>query len=318
MTIKSAIRRGAGRLLFLFAVGIALLWAADIWPRALGPTGAPLAFGIGLCLVGLAVGDMVLRILQPKIDTQAAAQAGMGGSTAAALVYLGRCILAGVILMLFVTSSRAAEPPAAAVALLPVLKAEQVQLWPDLRMASVLGAQVEQETCTSLKSRGCWNPRAELRTSREQGIGLGQLTRAFRSDGSTRFDALAEIRRDYPRELTGLSWEAPYDAGLQLRALVLKDRQGFLKVQGSATHEDQLAMAFSAYNGGLGGLASDRKACAGTPGCEPGRWFGHVERTSLKAKAAVPGYGQSFFQINRSYVTNVMNVRRVRYLSLDS
>jgi len=315
--IKSAIRRSAGRLLFLFALGVALLWASDLWPQSLGPTGAPLAFGIGLCLVGLAVGDLVLRIMQPKIDTQAAAQAGMGGNTAAALVYLGRCILAGVVLLLMVTSSRAAEPPAAAGPLLPVLKAEQVRLWPAMPLPSALGAQVEQETCSSLKSRWCWSPRAELRTSREQGIGLGQLTRAFRSDGSTRFDALAEIRSAYPRELSGLSWDAPYDPGLQLRALVLKDRQGFTAARGAATPEDRLAMAFSAYNGGLGGLASDRKACAGTPGCDPGRWFGHVERTSLKAKAAVPGYGKSFFSINREYVVNVMQVRRVRYLAMD-
>jgi len=317
MSMQSALRRAAGRLLAIFSLGVALLFAADMWPRALGPTCAPLAFGIGLSLVGLAVGDLVLRIIQPKIDPQAAALAGMSGNTAAALVYLGRCILAGVILMLFVTSSRAAEPPAAAMALLPVLKAEQVRLWPAMPLPSALGAQVEQETCASLKSRWCWSPRAELRTSREQGIGLGQLTRAFRADGSTRFDALAEIRARFPHELAGLSWDAPYDPGLQLRALVLKDRQGFQAVQGTATPGDRLAMAFSAYNGGLGGLASDRKACAGTPGCDPGRWFGHVERTSLKAKAAVPGYGKSFFAINREYVVNVMQVRRVRYLVLD-
>jgi len=98
---------------------------------------------------------------------------------------------------------------------------------------------------------------------------------------------------------------------------VLKDLQGFGLVLGTASPADRLAMAFAAYNGGGGGLASDRRACAGTHGCDPGKWFGNVERTSLKAKAAVPGYGQSFFQINRDYVRNIMIARRVRYGLLD-
>lgn len=318
MNMQSAIRRGAGRMAALAAIGLVLLVGAQVVPEWLGATGAPLAFGIGLCLIGFAVGDFVMRIIQPKVDTQAAAQAGMAGNVGAGLVYLGRCVLAAVVLMLVVTASRADTPPAAAGPLLPVLKEEQVRLWPDLTMASVLGAQVEQETCPSIKSRQCWSPKAQLRTSREQGVGLGQFTRAFRADGGTRFDALAELKAAYPQELASLSWQQPYDARLQLRALVLKDRQGFMVVQGAATQADRLAMALSAYNGGLGGLASDRRACAGTPGCDPGRWFGHVERTSLKAKTAVPGYGVSFFQVNRDYVRNVMVVRRPRYLQLDA
>lgn len=317
MSIQTALKRGAGRILLLALMGLFLLAGAHLIPELLGATGAPLAFGIGLCLVGIAVGDLVLRVIQPKVDTQAAAQAGMGGNIAAALVYLGRCVLAGVILLLVVTASRAETPPAA-FPLLPVLKSEQVRLWPDLGTASVLGAQVEQETCPSLKSRSCWNPRAELKTSREQGIGLGQITRAFSANGKTRFDALADIKKDHPQELAGFTWDKPYDARLQLRALVLKDKQGFDLVRGAASEADRLAFSFSAYNGGMGGLNSDRRACAGTPGCDPGKWFGNVERTSLKSKTAVAGYGQSFFQINRGYVVNVMQVRRGRYLSLDS
>ena len=318
MSIRTALARGAARIAMLALAGLILLAGAHLVPELLGPTGAPLAFGVGLCLIGIAVGDLVLRVLQPKVDTQAAAQLGMGGNTAAGLVYLGRCILYGVILMLVVTASRAEQsPPAAAGALLPVLKAEQGRLWPELAMPSVLGAQVEQET-GPCPGRQCWNPKAELHTSREQGVGLGQFTRAFSATGATRFDALAELKRDFPQELAGLSWQAPYDPRLQLRALVLKDLQGYRMVQGAASQEDRLAMAFSAYNGGLGGLASDRRACAGTRGCDPSRWFGNVEHTSLKAKAAVPGYGASFFQINRGYVEHVMHTYRRRYLVLDA
>ena len=316
--IKNSIRRGAIRICLLSAIGLACLLASHLVPELLGATGAPMAFGFGLCFAGLAVGELALRILQPHVDAQAAADAAMGGNSGAGLVYLGRCVLAAVVLMLVVTASRAGEPPAAAVPLLPMLKAEQSHYWPAMPMPSALGAQVEQETCTSLKSRSCWSPRAELKTSREQGVGLGQLTRAFKATGATRFDALAEIVKANPQALAGLSWENRYDPALQLRALVLKDLQGFGLVLAAASPIDRLAMAFAAYNGGGGGLASDRRACAGTRGCDPGKWFGNVERTSLKAKAAVPGYGKSFFDINRSYVQNVMVVRRTRYGVLDS
>lgn len=317
MSLKNSLRRGAPRVLLLAAIGAVCLIASHMMPEVLGSTGAPLAFGFGLCFAGLAVGELALRILQPHVDAQAAAEQAMGGNSGAGLVYLGRCILAAMVLMLVVTSSRAAEPPAAAKPLLPVLKAEQAHFWPAMPLPSALGAQVEQETCISLKGRSCWNPRAELKTSREQGVGLGQLTRAFRMDGSTRFDALADIVKAHPQELAGLSWENRFDPRLQLRALVLKDLQGFDLVQSAATDADRLAMSFAAYNGGSGGLSSDRRACAGTTGCNPGKWFGNVERTSLKAKAAVPGYGKSFFEINREYVRAILITRRQRYLALD-
>jgi len=314
--IQKSLKRGATRICMLTAIGLACLLASHLVPELLGATGAPMAFGFGLCFAGLAVGELALRILQPHVDAQAAADAAMGGNSGAGLVYLGRCVLAAVVLMLVVTASRAGEPPAAAVPLLPVLKAEQSHYWPAMPLPSALGAQVEQET-GPCPGRQCWSPRAELKTSREQGVGLGQLTRAFTATGATRFDALAEIVKANPQALAGLSWQNRYDPQLQLRALVLKDLQGFGLVLGASSPADRLAMAFAAYNGGAGGLASDRRACAGTHGCDPGRWFGNVERTSMKAKAVVPGYGQSFFAINRSYVKNVMVVRRVRYGLLD-
>jgi hypothetical protein len=320
----NSILRGLPRIALLSLIGAASLLFAHL-PTLLGATGgpmpvlAPLAFGGGLVFLSLAAGDLALRILQPAVDTQlTASQATRQNSVGAGLVYLGRCILAAAVMVLMVTAARADQPPPAAIPLLPVLQAQIGTYWPDMPVRSALGAQVEQETCISLRHRMCWNPRAELKTSREQGIGLGQLTRTWDKAGNQRFDALGEIVASFPRDLEGLSWENRYDPELQLRALVLKDRQGYRMVHGAATGADQLAMSFAAYNGGPGGLASDRRACAATTGCNPGIWFGHVERTSLKAKAAVPGYGKSFFDINREYVRNIMIARRARYLSLDA
>jgi hypothetical protein len=322
--VSNSLRRGAPRVALLIAASIACIVFAKT-PVLLGWTGslmallAPLSFGFGMVLNGLAAGDIAMRILQPMVDSQhLALSAERNRDPGSGMAYLGHCVLRAVILMLMVTAARAEAPPAAAAALLPVLQAEQRVQWPAMPMASALGAQVEQETCIRLTHPKCWSPRAELHTSREQGIGLGQLTRAFRADGSTRFDALAEVRAAHPKELGALTWEAPYDARLQLRALVLKDRDNYQAIRDAATVLDRLAFAFSAYNGGMGGVRQDRIACEATPDCDSGRWFANVEKTSLKAQAAVPGYGQSFFAINRSYVRNILIVRRVRYGVLDA
>lgn len=317
--IWSSVRRGLRRILLLGAIGTALLSSSNLVPLLLGPTLAPLAFGFGLCLVAMAVSDLATRILQPGVDPQAAAHDAIRDRcTGSGLVYLGRCILMAVVMMLIVTAPRAAvlpgDPPPAALPLLPLLQAEQRAWWPAHPQPSALGAQVEQETCPSLTHRKCWNPRAELRTARERGVGLGQITR------TARFDALAELRAQFPQPLAGWAWEADtlYDARLQLRALVLMDLRNWRSLRDVPLDAERLAMALAAYNGGLGGLSSDRRACAGTPGCDPGRWWGHVEHTSLKARAAVAGYGKSFFEINREYVRNVVHVRRGRYLGLEA
>jgi membrane-bound lytic murein transglycosylase MltF len=89
-------------------------------------------------------------------------------------------------------------------------------------------------------------------------------------------------------------------------------------VLNTATPLDRLAMTLASYNGGRGGLTNDRRMCAASPGCDPSRWFGNVERTSRKAKTAAKGYGKSFFETNREYPRNILLLRRVRYLSLDA
>ena len=318
-SMGSSLKRGFSRYSVLALIGGILLSGSNYIPHLLGATGAPLAFGFGLAFMGLAVGDFSLRILQPRIDPQQAAVDGIQNrNVAAAIVYLGRCILAAVILMLVVTASRAAQvPPVNAKPYIPILVSQQQIYWGDLSFPSVLGSQVEQETCYTLTAKGCWNPNAELKTAREQGIGLGQITRTFTVTGATNMDSLHDLKRAYPKELANLTWDHPFDPTLQLRALVLKDRQGYNLIQDTHSEYERLAMTFAAYNGGNGGLSSDRRACAGTKGCDPSKWFNNVALTSLKSKVALPGYGQSFFEGNRTYVQNVMVVRRGRYLSMD-
>ena len=190
---------------------------------------------------------------------------------------------------------------------LPVLSDNVNIYWPDLKWKSMLGAQVRQETCPSLKSKMCWSPHAELKTSRELGIGLGQITITAQFDN---FKAAKKL----DTTMTNWTWENRYNANYQLRALVLMDKFNYGKFSWAAEEKDQLAFAFAAYNGGIGGVLSDRSVCRSTRDCDPTRWFGNVEHTSKKAKVAVNGYGNSFFAINRSYVTHITGEYHLRYL----
>lgn len=202
--------------------------------------------------------------------------------------------------------------PKQAPALLPELHAIQVDIWPDAPMPSFLGAQIEQESCISLTHSRCWNPRAELKTSRENGVGLGQVTRAYRADGSLRFDKQAELRAEFA-SLREWTWDKRYDAHYQLLAIVEMDRGIYRRVPGATSSRERLAFTLSGYNGGESGVRQDRLLCRNSAGCDDSKWFDNVEKYSLKTRKANPGYGESAFDINRGYVRNVIILRRPKY-----
>ena len=81
---------------------------------------------------------------------------------------------------------------------LSLLVSTQQQYWPAAPEPWMMAAQVEKETCITLTHSKCWSPRAELKTSRENGIGFGQATRAYNADGSIRFDKISELRAAHP------------------------------------------------------------------------------------------------------------------------
>ena len=199
--------------------------------------------------------------------------------------------------------------PALAAVYIPVLAAVLTALWPAMPDRPLLAAQIEQETCISLKHSKCWNPRAELKTSREYGFGLGQLT------VTEKFNNFVAAK-GWDKSLADWQWEDRFRADMQLRALVAYDRNLYSQIRFGASDRDRLAFMFSAYNGGLGGVLKDRRMCAAVSGCDPDRWFGHIEHHSFRSKTAVSGYGKSFFEINREYVRNVMDVRVTKYRGL--
>lgn len=203
--------------------------------------------------------------------------------------------------------------PAGAVRYAPLLAERQHAVWPQAPEPWTLGGLVEQESCITLKHSRCWNPRAELKTSREYGFGFGQVTVAYNADGSERFNKFTELRTAHA-SLRDWTWANRYDPAYQLTAVVEMTAALWRRIPPAASVTDQWAMTLSSYNGGIGALLQDRRLCANTTGCDPTRWFGNVEKTSLKSKAPQPGYGnRSWFAINRDHARNVLILRRDKY-----
>lgn len=230
--------------------------------------------------------------------------------TGAGLALIAIAIIFVGLLMVFSPRAHADQLPAGAIKYLPILQAEQRLYWPDHPEPATLAALIEQESCITLRHRSCWNPSARLKSAREEGAGFGQTTRAYRADGSMRFDALTDLRRQYGADLGDLSWSNIYQRPReQLRALVLMSRDATRQFRQTAAPLD---FGDAGYNGGPAGVQRERRACALTPGCDPSQWFGHVERHCLKSRQ--PLYGnRNACDINREHVVNVRVVRLPKY-----
>jgi len=223
-----------------------------------------------------------------------------------------------VIFMLFCYAARAEKEispiiPEKSKQYLPILKSIINNTWSNVSMYSLFAGQVEQETCITLTHKKCWNPYAELNTSREYGFGLGQITISYDASGKERFNNFIELKK-INKKLEKWEWKDRFNPNYQLEALVSYDKYIYNLIKWNCKDYDRLAFTLSAYNGGLGGVIKDRQLCEKTKGCDSSKWFGNVEKTSYKAKTSVSGYGKSFFEINREYVNNILNKRRYKYI----
>lgn len=182
---------------------------------------------------------------------------------------------------------------------------EITRIFPELYDYNYIPSLIEHESCITLRHRRCWSPTSRLKSHREEGAGLGQLTRAFRPDGSIRFDSLTAMRNKHRQELYELSWNNVYQRpDLQIRTIVLMIRDLDRSLQRVPDAFQRLHMVNAAYNGGLRDVLSGRRACGMAANCNPNIWFGHLDRHCMKSRRALYGT-RSACDINFAHTRDV-------------
>lgn len=205
--------------------------------------------------------------------------------------------------------------PPKAEQLLPELYGTINKTYVEFKYPVYFAALIEHESCISLTHSRCWSPTSRLKTSREEGAGLGQLTRAYRSDGTLRFDTIRNLREKY-RELRELNWDNVYKRpDLQMKAIVLLYKENHSRLKALLSDDfELLAMADAAYNGGLSGVTKDRTLCKFKKGCNPDYWFNNVELTCGKSKKILYS-NRNACDINRHHVRDVLLKRLPKYIN---
>lgn len=194
-----------------------------------------------------------------------------------------------------------------------VINNELNRVFPELTLKHYIPSLIEHESCISLKHKRCWEPTSELLSAREQGVGLGQLTRAYRLNGSIRFDSLKEIRTRHMQELRELSWEnIKQRPDLQIRAMILMVKNNYNALRTVTGPVNRLKMTDSAYNSGLGNVNKERIVCGLAKDCNPQYWDNNVERYCQKSKKPLYG-GRSACDINSHHVHDVFNNKMPKY-----
>lgn len=306
------------RHLFLLGGSIAVLAALFFTDPDQGITTGMLLLTLVTPILAVGFAHLARKALHdyPEADARALFAKAKESPTGAGLALVALAVVFLGLMILFSGAAHAQDVrtyiPPAAEAHRAVLATERDRHWPDHPAPELLPALIEHESCITLRHSRCWNAASRLKSAREEGAGLGQITRAWNPDGRTRFDALAEMRDRHPA-LREWTWANVYiRPDLQIRAVVLKSRDNFQALRVVADPWQRLAFADAAYNGGLGGVTKERRACQVKAGCDPQKWFEHVERTCLKSRAPMYG-GRSACDINRHHVADVLLVRAPKY-----
>ena len=195
----------------------------------------------------------------------------------------------------------------------PVIESETQDLLPDFIYPYYFAGLIELESCVTLTNKKCWSPTAELKSKREYGVGVGQITKTYKADGSIRFDSLSDMVRAHHAELKEASWSnIKARPDLQIKILILMTRDNYSALYSVKDPYQRLAMTDAAYNGGLGGVKKERVACGLSARCDPQLWFDNVEDKCLKSKK--PLYGKrSACDINRQHVSAVLLTKMIKY-----
>lgn len=194
-----------------------------------------------------------------------------------------------------------------------IIHTEISTFFPNIPEYNYVPALIEHESCISLRHSRCWKSTSELRSAREQGVGLGQVTRAFREDGSIRFDTLSNLKNMYKSELKEASWDIIKNRpDLQIRMIVLLLRTDNKQLYNIEDELVRLHFTDSAYNGGIRDVHRSRRACGLAKNCNPQFWFDHVENYIQKSNKILYG-NRSAKMINAHHVSDVFKTRLPKY-----
>ena len=189
---------------------------------------------------------------------------------------------------------------------IPYVYLESRRLLPNFKMYPYFPALIEHESCITLCNKRCWNSKSRLKTKREEGAGLGQITRAWKN-GKIRFDTLSYLKKKYRKELNKLNWNNIYNKPkLQIRAMLLLWRENYYKFPKNIDFINRLAFTDASYNQGFYRTYKDRQLCKLKRNCNPKIWFNNVESTCTASKRKLYG-NRSACDISRHHVKDVFN-----------
>lgn len=214
--------------------------------------------------------------------------------------------------------------PKGAYVLKPIFLDSIKTTWSDLKYPEYMFSLAETESCIHLSHSRCFNTNSKLNTARETGVGIGQITIAYRLRPNAghadfnarigvRFDALAENKHLDPR-LKDLNWDNITErADLQIVLMTAMMRRSYNTFKGMGeTYMEDLRFADASYNGGIGATRQRILKCAGTPNCNKRVWFDNVEKTCIASRKALYG-SRSACDINEEHVLHTTVLRLPKY-----
>ena len=196
----------------------------------------------------------------------------------------------------------------------PLVKTQQEQYFKLVPIPYYFGGLIEQESCISLTNSKCWNPYVELNTSREYGVGLGEISKAYDKNGKVRFDSLADMVKLHNKELHELSWSnVKQRPDLQIRTMILMSEDNYKALYNIKDPIARMEFTDSAYNTGLGGVYRSRRLCGLTKGCDAQAWFNNGVSSTCDIGHKVLYGNRTACDINLDHVSNIFKIRMNKY-----
>lgn len=243
----------------------------------------------------------IRKALFPYANIQLAWRNSLTTPMTSAMVYIAKlAFIFGLIWLIasFIQPSKAnasTGPTAKAQRYLPVLKESFDKHWPDAPLRHNAAGQIEQESAG-------WNEKAELKTSREYGFGLGQITI------TDRFNNFTAAQKLFP----GWKWEERFNVRNQLAYAVITDRSNFKQVSRLFRDDDsRWRGSLVAYNAGLGTVLQ-RRALAIRNGIAADKWVGGLDQVAMAYESKLL-YGRPLYKMRNEYPHIICDIRAPKY-----